>query len=435
MTSSGHNPITQVPKSCGIVPPEANTGSPLKGDFERMARRRFQNPKPFRRGEWWCLLTWQDVFHEGKLKRKRKWHELAAATTLEREVKKIAGELVRPINQGLETIGSATLFGKYVNETYKPTVLPLLATTKQSSYECTLRKYLIPVFEKMPLREMTALTLQQFFSGMGKSELGGDTVLKIKEVLSSVLASAVRYDLLTKNPMLAVDIPRSKVVNKKKTKPHITPEEFCRLVELVVEPYSTMIYTAVFTGLRVSELIGIRWEDVRDESLTVDERFCRGDWSITKTKGSTGSISVDSSVIARIRRLKSLEVELNWGGRGAKKRIKVILADGPKDLVFQSVRNGGPMRDGNILRRHLRPAAIKLGIDPKKATWRALRTSYATWMVEAGANPKDLQGQMRHSPISTTLDVYTQFVPDSQRRAVAKMMAMVDERAGSTLVN
>ena len=399
-----------------------------------MARRRFQNPKPFRRGEWWCLLTWQDVFHEGKLKRKRKWHELAAATTLEREVKKIAGELVRPINQGLETIGSATLFGKYVNETYKPTVLPLLATTTQSSYECTLRKYLIPVFEKMPLREMTALTLQQFFSGMGKSELGGDTVLKIKEVLSSVLASAVRYDLLTKNPMLAVDIPRSKVVNKKKTKPHITPEEFCRLVELVVEPYSTMIYTAVFTGLRVSELIGIRWEDVRDESLTVDERFCRGDWSITKTKGSTGSISVDSSVIARIRRLKSLEVELNWGGRGAKKRIKVILADGPKDLVFQSVRNGGPMRDGNILRR-LRPAAIKLGIDPKKATWRALRTSYATWMVEAGANPKDLQGQMRHSPISTTLDVYTQFVPDSQRRAVAKMMAMVDERAGSTLVN
>src|SRR5215469_2988467 len=177
------NTIPQVAEQmgCGIVPQEANTDAPLKGDFERMARRRFQNPKPFRRGEWWCLLTWQDVLHEGKLKRKRKWHKLAPATTLEREVKKIAAELVRPMNQGLETIGSATLFGKYVNETYRPTVLPLLATTTQGSYECTLRKYLMPTFEKMLLREMTALTLQQFFSGMGKSELGGDTILKSRK--------------------------------------------------------------------------------------------------------------------------------------------------------------------------------------------------------------------------------------------------------------
>jgi hypothetical protein len=56
-------------------------------------------------------------------------------------------------------------------------------------------------------------------------------------------------------------------------------------------------------------------------------------------------------------------------------------------------------------------------------------------MVEAGANPKDLQGQMRHARISTTMDIYAQDVPDSQRRAVAKMMAMVDERVGSILVN
>ena len=43
---------------------------------------------------------------------------------------------------------------------------------------------------------------------------------------SSVLSSAAGYDLLAKNPMLAVRIPRNKVVNKKKKKPHLTPEEF-----------------------------------------------------------------------------------------------------------------------------------------------------------------------------------------------------------------
>ena len=84
------------------------------------------------------------------------------------------------------------------------------------------------------------------------------------------------------------------------------------------------------------------------------------------------------------------------------------------------------MRDNNILSRFIKPAARDMGIG--FVNWRCLRTSYATWMVEAGANPKDVQGQMRHSRISTTMDIYAQFVPESQNRAVGKLMAMVDER-------
>jgi len=73
----------------------------------------------------------------------------------------------------------------------------------------------------------------------------------------SVLGSAVRYDLLIKNPMFGVEIPRAKTVNKSKKKPHISPEDFHRLLEFIVEPYATMTYVAVFTGLRVSELVGL----------------------------------------------------------------------------------------------------------------------------------------------------------------------------------
>jgi len=175
---------------------------------------------------------------------------------------------------------------------------------------------------------------------------------------------------------------------------------------------------------------------VHEEALTVDERYCRGDWSVTKTSGSAASVGVDASVIARIHSLKTLEVEIGWGGKGSRRRIKLVRSDGPHELVFQSLRKGTPMNDGNILRRHLRPAAIKLGIDLKKATWRSLRTSCATWMIEAGANPKDVQGQMRHSRITTTLDIYAQHVPESQQRAVGKMMDMVESRrvpSGTTI--
>lgn len=409
------------------VPSKASTGVPLKGDFERMARRRNQHPTPFREGNWWWINPWTDEFIEGKLQRRRKKMKVCPAEMPEYKAKTIAAEILRPMNEQ-QTVGSATRFANYVEGFYKPDWLSTLASTTKESYEGTLRKHLIPVFGTMMLRDMTTLTLQKYFSGLGTSSLGGATVLKMKEVLSSVLSSAVRYDLLTKNPMEAVHIPRSKVVNKKKQKPHLTPEEFNLLLEVVEEPYATMIYVAVYSGLRVSELIGLKWEDVHSDSLTIDERYCRGDWSVTKTEGSSGTIGVDLSVIARIHRLKCLEVELNWGGKGAKKKIKVVRSAGPQDLVFQSLVKGGPMRDGNILRRHLRPAAVKLGFNPKKATWRSLRTSCATWMIEAGANPKDVQGQMRHSRIGTTMDIYAQFVPESQRRAVAKMMEMVAQR-------
>jgi hypothetical protein len=67
------------------------------------------------------------------------------------------------------------------------------------------------------------------------------------------------------------------------------------------------------------------------------------------------------------------------------------------------------------------PAARKLGLP--FVCWRCLRTSHATWLVQAGADPKSMQGQMRHSRISTTMDIYAQIVPTSQRRALQQLTA------------
>jgi integrase len=61
-----------------------------------------------------------------------------------------------------------------------------------------------------------------------------------------------------------------------------------------------------------------------------------------------------------------------------------------------------------------------------KVNWRSLRTSCATWMVHAGADPKSVQGQMRHSRISTTMDIYAQFVPEGQKQAQKQLRAYVE---------
>ncbi len=130
----------------GNILPEASTGVPPKGDFERMSRRRFQDPKPKRRGNWWILQYWREDFSTGVPKRKKAWAKLALASMPLREVKKIAAELLRPINQGLESIGSATNFNHYVENTYNSVVMPLFAKSTQERYQGVIANHLLPAF-------------------------------------------------------------------------------------------------------------------------------------------------------------------------------------------------------------------------------------------------------------------------------------------------
>jgi len=402
-------------KARGIVLPEANTGNPLKGDFERMARRRFQDPTPQRRGDWWIIQVRQDVSVDGTIKRSNKRVRLAPAAMSEREVRKIAAEYLRPLNQGMQTIGSATNFTHYVQDTYLAVVIPLAKSTSIRSVGI-LKNYLIPAFGELCMRDLTPLSIQRYFSNMATSPLSGESRDKIRDVLSSVLRSAVKYGFLSSNPVENVRLP-SERRGKKRNKPYLTPQQFDDLLSGIPEPYASMVFVTIYTGLRVSELAGLRWNDIHQNSITVDERYCRGDWDAPKSECSNATIGVNRCVIERIHRLKLLTVQVKAGR--AVRRYRVVKSDGPNDLVFQSVQKGLPIRDNNILTRFIKPAGRAIGLP--WVNWRCLRTSHAVWLKLVGADMKDAQGQMRQSKISTTMDIYTQFVPESQQRVVDRL--------------
>lgn len=399
-----------------IIPVEATNPASHRG-YEKMARRRFQKPTPFKEGNYWWLRVW-DTNPTGSRKLQR--IKLAKVGMPTREVQKIADERLRPINQGLALTGSAMSFKDFVTSTYEPVYLPLLSSTTQGSYTATISKYLSggsddsASFGPVCLRNITRPVLQQYFSGL-TGKVAHPTVSKIRDALSSILRAAVDVEYLNKNPMEGLRLPLDK--RSRQAKPTITPEQFAKFVQAVAEPYATMIYVAVWTGLRVSELIGLKWRCVHSDAITIEERYCRGDWSQPKTSASAATIGVDDEVIARINRLKDLTVEVR-AGRAVRKH-KVVKSAGPDDLVFQSVQSGRPMNDQNILKRHIQPAARKFELP--FVNWRCLRTSHATWLVQAGADPKSVQGQMRHSRISTTMDIYAQIVPTSQRRALEQL--------------
>lgn len=401
------------------------TGSALLSlqDMEDMQGRRFQNPKPKVHGNRWTIRVTQMVFEDGGWKTTRPRVDLGPASMSFRAAQKEAAEKVRPLNQGLQSLGAGVSFEHYVNTVYIPVELKLMQSTTRGRYEGILKNYLLPHFKDVLLRDMTTLKLQTYISGLASSKLAHASKDKIRDVLSSVLGSAVRYKSLIQNPAAELRLPpRAEGI---KVKPHITAKQFDELLDLIAEPYASMIYVATLTGLRVSELAGLKWNDVHEDSITIDERYCRGDWAAPKSKASNATVPALPEVIQRIHRLKTLTVRIG-GGRGGYQTYKAVKSDAPDALVFQGVRKGTPIHDGNILRRHLRPAGKKMGIP--WLNWRCLRTSFATLLKEKGVHVRDASALMRHSKTSTTLEIYQQTTDAHQRTAIDMLAGVARSR-------
>lgn len=392
--------------------------APQGGGFERMARRRYQKPTPKKRGDQWTILVREEVAATGQQRRKVKRVALGPAKLTRAEAERLRDDYLAAVNQASLGIGGACLFRDFA-WIYERDVLPNLASTTRERSTSVLKNYLKPEFGDLMLRELTLEPLQGYFTKLQQSKLSSESIDKIRDVLSAVLRSAVEYGRLPTNPAERIRLKRRR---SKLSKPYLTIEQFYLLLEAMAEPYASMVYVAVFTALRVSELAGLKWRNIHTNSITIEERYCRGDWDQPKSEASRATIPVDGHVIGRMQRLKTLEVSVRAGR--ATRLYQAVKHDGLDDLVFQSVASGAPMRDNNILSRHIKPAARSLQLP--WVNWQVLRRSCATWLQQAGVDVKDAQGILRHSRASTTQDVYQQLVPESQKRAVRRLTAYAE---------
>jgi hypothetical protein len=203
MKSLGQNTLPNQLGERGIVSQASFDRPSPRGDFEAMARRRFQDPRLELVGDWYEIRVYEDEYINGRRIRKRKRVKLAPASMPIREVKKVKEEYLRPLNQGLVAVGSAMKFEEYVNTVYVPTEMPLLASSTQERYGGILKNYLVPTFGDRCLRELTPVVLQQYISGFKIKDSGQKTeeavkkevtdafdrasVVKIRVVLSSFL--------------------------------------------------------------------------------------------------------------------------------------------------------------------------------------------------------------------------------------------------------
>lgn len=172
--------------------------------------------------------------------------------------------------------------------------------------------------------------------------------------------------------------------------------------------HHTLVLTCAATALRASEILALRWSDIRwsEERIRVSKRWAKDKDGETKNEASDGYEPMHSVLADHLQ---------GWHSHTPYAK--------DTDFVFPSLEARGkvPLSGSVFVCDHLRPAAIKAGVHIEKGHrfgFHNLRHSLSTWLVnKAKVEPKTVQGILRHSRVQTTLDLYTQEDSDEARGA------------------
>src|SRR5437016_10356343 len=266
-------------------------------------------------------------------------------------------------------------------------------------------EYILPAFGGKRLCDISTVEVQRFILQKFNNGLGWETCNHLRNLLSKIFACAKKWGHFGGgSPASGVELPEKRPAREKRV---LMPKQVALLLSHLQEPVRTMVMLAVLTGLRVGEILGLRWQDLDLErgELRVEQAVYRGSLGTPKTKGSKRTLPLPHALV--------LALQTTAENPGAPKG---------QELVFQT-RKGTAFSDTNLLLRQIKPAARKIGLP--WVSWHSFRRTHATLLQLAGGSAKDAQAQLGHAQITTTLGIYTLPVPAHQRESVEKLSRLV----------
>jgi integrase len=167
------------------------------------------------------------------------------------------------------------------------------------------------------------------------------------------------------------------------------------VLQQLPEPSHSLALLLIATGLRVGEAVGLPWEDIdlATRTLTVRRDVWHGRVNSPKYEASERVLPLGSILLANLR----------------------SRAREPERWVFETSA-GTPVDPHNLAQRQLHPVLERLHLP--RFSWHRLRKLHSTYMADQGVEPRILQAQLGHADAAMTLNLYTQVLPESQRRAV-----------------
>jgi integrase len=278
------------------------------------------------------------------------------------------------------------------------------AYATQDTYEGYLKKWILPRWRSYRLPDVKPVHVEQWLKSLS---LAPGSKAKIRNIMSALYSHAIRWEWATRNPITHV----RQSAKRRKIPLILTIVQIKAFLSHLKEPCRTAVLLDAASGLRVGELLGLKWKDVDFEALEVNVNRSVVKQRITrcKTEASRKPIPLDPELA---------EVLLNW-------KLQAPYPQ-PSDWMFASPHKNGrqPYWPGALFRAQLKPALEAARI-PGNVGWHTLRHTFGTLMKANGEDMKTIQELLRHSNYKVTADTYTQAVTPTKRAAQTKLVRMI----------
>lgn len=341
-----------------------------------------------------------------------------------KEAEQRMADLLHQLDTGTFMKPGKVTLGQFLERWLKEYALPNLSPRTAEGYESIIRIHLVPQLGAILLTQLRPEHIQKCYSEVlavgrcnGPGGLNPLTVRHHHMTLHRALQVAVKWGLIPRNPADAIDPPKYQRADMK----IMTEDDIETFLETARNtPYYTCFYLALFTGMRRSEFLALRWSDVdlimgqvsvsrsihqlRDNSLI---------FRSTKTAKGRRTIALPPSAIMALRAHKETQ-----------------------EAIYQKI-NGAPPAEDSMVFCHVDGTALKP--DTVSSAWAVLaaraglkgirlhdaRHTHASLMLKQGIHPKIVQERLGHASIQTTLDTYSHVAPGLQEAAAKRFDELV----------
>lgn len=308
----------------------------------------------------------------------------------------------------------------WLNDFMKPTVK--IKTFER--YQCTINNHLSPHIGNTLLPHLTTEDIQDMLLYLrDEIKLAPRTINTARRTLKAALNYAVQLEKIAKNPADATKAFKTE-------RPVITVLSHQQANTLINITYQTGDYSswiaiviALFTGMRLSEITGLTWKNVDlDKGLiyvtqgVVSTNHGPRLETTPKTQSSNRQIPLPQFCINALIEYRSWQdnEKLQWQNQY-------------HDNNFVVCNEQGDIRDPSYFSYHIFKKLLSEAGLPKSIRFHDLRHTHATWLLEAGENPKVISERLGHSSIRITLDTYSHLLKGMQQPALEKLDALSEK--------
>ncbi len=341
---------------------------------------------------------------------------------LKKDAERRLSELINSLDRGGFVQPSRISLAGWLDTWLKTCVVPNLKAQTADSYLSEIRVHLVPALGAVPFQRLTPQHLQDYYARAllegrtdGTGGLSASTVRYHHRILHRALKQAVKMGYLERNVADAVDPPRV----RRRVMPTMARDDIPRFLEAARGNfYFIVFYTALFTGMRLGELLGLRWCDVDldmghisvVQSLYKRAGVCKVDEP--KSRSSRRRITLPASLVEILLQHRVGQVAQGiMLGRPLQETDLVFAYPGNKPL--------DPSTVNHAFARVLKEAGLP------RIRFHDLRHTHATLMLVAGVNPKVVSERLGHSSVAFTMDVYSHVLPGLQESAAERFDQLI----------